>query len=253
MTTTPALPPPYRVVAFEAIDSTNEEAKRLAAQGHPDSTVVWAERQLKGRGRRGRAWASPAGNLHCSFLLRPGCEIARAAQMSFAMALALVDAIAALGEGRLAARCKWPNDVLIGGRKVAGILLESAGATMGPLDWLVIGTGVNVAYHPKDTAFPATSLAAEGLAGVAPAEVLVALAAAWREWRERLEREGFAPVRAAWLGVAHGLGEDVAVRLDNATLNGRFLGLDADGALVLEDAHGGRRLVAAGEVYFPAP
>lgn len=253
MTRTPELCPPYRLVPFDAIDSTNEEAKRLAAADAADHTVVWARRQLAGRGRRGRPWSSPEGNLHCSFLLRPDFGASRAAQMSFAMALALVDAIAVVGGAtRLEARCKWPNDVLIGGRKVAGILLESAGGTDGALEWLVIGTGVNVAHHPADAEFPATSLTAEGLAGVTPADLLEALSEAWRGWRERLERQGFAPLRAAWLGIAYGLGQAITVRLDKATLGGTFAGLDADGALVLEDGDGKRRRIAAGDVYFPA-
>ena len=255
MSEAPDLPSYYRLVSLDSVDSTNEEAKRLALRGADagaDGTVVWARIQTAGRGRRGRAWSSPAGNLHCSVLLRPRCPAAVAAQLSFAAALAVVDAVAAVAGPRAAPRCKWPNDVLIGGRKVAGILLESEAGTEGSVAWVVIGVGVNVTHFPEATETPATSLWAEGCTWLAAAEVLEAFCRAFLEWKGRLLDEGFAPVRAQWLRLAKGLGESIEVRLDKEILAGRFAGLDADGALILEGTDGGRRLIGAGEVFFPA-
>ena len=255
MTETPDLPPYYHLVSLDTVDSTNEEAKRLARRGPDagaDGTLVWAARQTAGRGRRGRTWASPAGNLYSSVLLRPRCPAAVTAQLSFAAALAVADAIAAVAGPSAAVRCKWPNDVLLGDRKVAGILLESEAGAEGTVAWVVIGVGVNVAHFPEATETPATSLWAEGCTWLTVQQVLEAYCAALIIWKERLLGEGFAPVRERWLGMAKGLGESIEVRLDKETVAGKFAGLDADGALILEETDGGRRLIGAGDVFFPA-
>lgn len=255
MTPAPDLSPYYRLVSLDTVDSTNEEAKRLARRGPDagaDGTVVWAARQTAGRGRRGRAWGSPAGNLYCSVLLRPRCPAAVAAQLSFATALAVADAITDVAGPGAAVRCKWPNDVLMGDRKVAGILLESEAGAEATVAWVVIGVGVNVAHFPEATETPATSLWAEGCTWLAVHQILEAYCAALLTWKERLLGEGFAPVRERWLGLAKGLGQSIEVRLDKETLAGKFAGLDADGALILDEADGGRRLIGAGDVFFPA-
>ena len=148
---TPELPAFYRLLAYEQIDSTNEEAKRLAAAGAPAGTLVWAGEQLAGRGRRGRGWASPPGNLYVSLLLRPACPPAQACQLNFVAAVALAEAVSALLPAGAGVALKWPNDVLVGGAKVSGILLEASAALDRSIDWLVIGAGVNIASHPADT------------------------------------------------------------------------------------------------------
>jgi BirA family transcriptional regulator, biotin operon repressor / biotin---[acetyl-CoA-carboxylase] ligase len=209
---------------------------------------VWAREQTEGRGRRGRAWTSPPGNLYLSLVVRPEGPPARAAQLGFVAALALGDAVAALAGPALRLNCKWPNDLLANGKKIAGILLESETATGERVDFVVIGIGVNLRSFPADAEYPATSLAAEGIAGVAPAALLEGVARRFEFWRRRWDDDGFAVVRAAWLARASGLGERVRVRLERSTLCGRFLDLDADGALVLEAAEG-RRRIAAGEVF----
>lgn len=245
-----ALLPPLRLLAFESIDSTNEELRRRAAQAAPEGTAAVAETQTSGRGRQGRRWDSPRGNLHCSLLLRPGCSAAAAANLSFAAALAVADAIEPLLPTASRLAFKWPNDVLLGGRKVAGILLETEikGETV---DWVVLGVGVNVVAFPQQAMYPATSLAAAGCDRADAREVMESYFDHIRIWYARWRNEGFAPLRAAWLARAGGRGETVEVQMGNERLVGRFTDLDADGALILE-LSGGLRRITAGDVFLTA-
>jgi BirA family transcriptional regulator, biotin operon repressor / biotin---[acetyl-CoA-carboxylase] ligase len=250
MSETPSLPPGYQLHSFDAVGSTNDEAKALARDGAGEGTLVWAREQKSGRGRRGRAWQSPPGNFYLSLVMRPEGAPSEAAQLGFIAALGLGDALGALCGAALRLRYKWPNDVLAGGRKLAGILLESETAALDRVDFVVIGVGVNIATAPGDVEYPATSLVAEGFAGITPPKLLEAFVRHFDEWARRWRAHGFAPVRAAWLAQAGGIGERIRVRLERQTLDGRFLDLDEAGALVLE-APGGNRRVTAGEI-FPA-
>jgi len=248
MANTVKLPPPFRLVALDSIGSSNEEARRLARAGAEDGTLVWAREQIAGRGRRGRFWASPPGNLYLSLVLRPDCAPAEAAQLGFVAALAVGEACGGFVPPLVELHHKWPNDVLLGGRKASGILLESESDPAGALDWLVLGVGINVASAPEETEFPATSLRAEG-AGDLPVEpVLEAFSRHFLSWTDRWLADGFAPVRAAWKRRAWRLGEAIAARLPEGELRGRFADLDETGALVLETPQGVRR-IAAGEVF----
>jgi BirA family transcriptional regulator, biotin operon repressor / biotin---[acetyl-CoA-carboxylase] ligase len=250
MTAPPRLSPFYGLVSFTDIDSTNDEAKRRAGEGAAQGTLVWARAQSAGRGRRGRSFISPPGNLYMSIVLRPDRPAASAAQLGFAAALALGDAVAPLLPRPEGLRYKWPNDVLIDGRKVSGILLESQAAGEGKLDWLVVGIGVNLASFPDNVDYPAISLAAAGASGVTVEALLETVSGRFQVWYERWRAEGFLPLRAAWLARAHGLGEEIRVRLPGDEASGRFAGLDEDGALLLEDGTT-RRRIGAGDV-FPA-
>lgn len=245
----PALPAGWRLVMLDSVGSTNDEARELAASGGGHGTIIWARRQEAGRGRRGRRWESPEGNLYCSVILRPDVPPSRAAELAFVVALALAETIAALVGPGPELRLKWPNDVLLGGRKVAGILLEAALAPTGGVVWVIAGTGVNIVSAPPDTIFPATSLRAAGHDGVAPAMVLERYAKALSEGDERWRQAGFAPVRHAWLARAWKLGEPLTVRRDHATVTGRFEDLDKDGALLLRQDDGAVRRVTAGDLF----
>lgn len=245
-----ALPAAFRLVALDSIDSTNEEAKRLARAGAADGTLVWARRQTAGKGRRGRAWSSPDGNLYVSAILRRALPPASAAQLSFVTALAVGDTVRACLPAPLEVRLKWPNDVLAGGRKVAGILLESETAASGLLDWLVVGVGLNVQSAPQEAEHPATALADLGGRPADPAMVLVRFAESFRHWLGVWQDAGFAPVRQAWLAQAHGVGAPVRVRLDRESFEGIFADLDAGGALLVDLPDGRRRSVSAGDVFF---
>lgn len=250
----PALPDFYRLVVLDSIDSTNDEARRrLAAGAASEGALLWAAEQTAGRGRRGRRWSSPRGNLYLSLVLQPACGAGEGAQLGFCAAVALAEALAAIlpGEGRV--RLKWPNDVLVDGAKASGILLEAVSPDgAGGLGGLVLGVGVNVASRPEGALYPTISLHEAG-AEIAPAVLLERFAACFLTWYGTWRREGFAPVRAAWLDRAVGLGQKIEVRLDRETLVGRFAALDESGALALDLPDAGRRLVAAGDVFFPHP
>ena len=243
-----AWPPGWGRVVLAETDSTNEEARRRALAGERGPLWIMARRQAAARGRRGRAWAAPEGNLSATALLRPDLAPRDAALLSFAACLAVAELFEAHAPGAAVA-LKWPNDALLNGRKAAGVLLESAGA--GPsLAWLAVGVGVNLAHHPEAVAgWPPTCVAAETGAAPAPEAALETLAAGFALWAGRLEAEGFAPLRAAWLARAARLGEKVEARLPGETVAGVFTDLDADGALVLATPLGARRIHAA-ELYF---
>lgn len=254
------LPPGWRHVALDAVDSTNAELRRLSDAGGGGSPheglVVSAEVQTAGRGRRGRAWSSPRGNLSCSVLVAVGGPNGDAGQLSFVAGVALHAALCALAPGQPLA-LKWPNDMLLGGRKMGGMLLEGVfppGARPGE-GAVIIGTGVNLAEAPDTGAlYPVAALAQDGGPVVTPAALLTvymeALAAGLARWRS----EGFGPIRAAWLAAAHGLGGPVTARLaDGRELSGVFEALDGDGGMILRTASGDRERVVAGDVFFPAP
>jgi BirA family transcriptional regulator, biotin operon repressor / biotin---[acetyl-CoA-carboxylase] ligase len=240
----------YRLLRYDSIGSTNDGAKSLARDGAAEGTLVWAGEQTAGRGRRGRLWLSPPGNLYVSIVMRPAAAPARAAQLGFVAALALAESVGALCGTALDIRCKWPNDILVAGRKLAGILLESEITDDRTVDFVVIGAGANLASQPNDVEYPATSLAEQGFPEVDPAQLLQAFIRGFDRWARIWREEGFAPIRAAWLARAAGLGTEIRVRLERSTLFGRFLDLDEGGSLVIETGQGHRR-ISAGEV-FPA-
>jgi BirA family biotin operon repressor/biotin-[acetyl-CoA-carboxylase] ligase len=232
----PVLPDGWTLVALASVGSTNDEAARLADTGAAEGTVVWSREQTGGRGRRGRHWASPVGNLYTSTILRPACAAPRAAELGFVAALAVADIVPAGRQIRL----KWPNDVLVGGGKVAGILLESAVGQAGQVEHVVAGIGVNVGFAPQlpDMRYPGAALG--GSVGAALERLTAALAARLAQWRG----EGFETVRAAWLAQAGPIGAEVDVRLGDELVRGRFAGLDRQGALLLETAAGPRKIVS---------
>jgi len=233
------------------VESTQSTAFDLAAQGAVDRTVVVAEHQTAGRGRRGHPWQDePGANLLCSIIVRSSLPIARRPLLSLVAAVAVAEALAAVAG--VDARLKWPNDVLIGDRKVAGILLESKSVAttstppqLDPAiepDATIIGIGVNVSQSRfgPELAAVATSLVVEGGRTISHTELLDALLDRFDCWRARLEKEGFAPVRERWLMLADTIGREV--RVDGQT--GLAVGLDEDGALLLRHAGRTRRVVA---------
>ncbi len=246
------LAPFFDLIALDTVTSTNDEAMVLAAEGAAAGTLVWARTQTKGRGRRGRSWSSPEGNLYLSLILRPGRDATGAAELAFLAAIAIGEGIAPLIPASVAVGYKWPNDVLLNRRKVAGVLLETSLGPKGRLDWLVIGVGVNIAGFPGGTDTPATSLVAEGAEGLDATRVLEGFCRSFLSWYERWQDDGFAVVRARWLARATGIGETIEVRLDGETLSGIFAGLDGAGALILRRTGEADRRISAGDVFFPA-
>jgi BirA family biotin operon repressor/biotin-[acetyl-CoA-carboxylase] ligase len=235
--------------SFDEIDSTNEEARRLAASGHRGPIWITAGRQTAGRGRRGRAWVSPIGNLSATLLISPSKPAAECAQLSFVAAIAAADAASSFAPGA-DIKVKWPNDVLANGKKLAGILLESASGADGALSFLAIGIGMNLAHFPPDTEFPATSLAALGIAAPTPSDALGQLASGFAKWYDIWMTKGFSPIHDAWLARAAGLGTRIRARLTNEETSGVFEGIDETGALILRETQDRTRLISAGEVFF---
>lgn len=238
-------------VFLETVESTNAEAMRFAEAGEAGPVWVSVRRQTKGRGRQGRRWADPVGNFAATLMMRLEGTPAEAAQRSFVAALALHEALATLSGQAERFALKWPNDVLLDDRKLAGILLESVAAAKSGII-LCIGIGVNLLAVPKDLA--AGSLAPVSLAEATglrlqPGEFLDVLAPAFAGWEAKLRERGFEVVRDAWLARAARLGEEIEARLPKQIYRGVFETVDEHGALVLRTAEGVVHLPAA-DVYF---
>ncbi|MGI9500602.1 MAG: biotin--[acetyl-CoA-carboxylase] ligase [Geminicoccaceae bacterium] len=246
--TSARLPAGFHLHHLDTVGSTNDEVARLALEGRPSGTVVLADRQTEGRGRLGRSWQSAPGNLHASILLRPDCTLKDASQLSLLAGVVLAELLAAHGRDDLDPKLKWPNDVLINGAKVAGILLESAGDKAGRLTHVIIGIGVNVAWSPDDVNYPVTSLDAEGLPSHSPRDWLLAYASSLAIWLDRWQRDGFPVVREAWRARSYGLGGPIRLRLEREEIDGRFVDLTEEGALLIERTDGSRHALTAGDV-----
>ncbi|ABL70322.1 biotin--[acetyl-CoA-carboxylase] ligase [Paracoccus denitrificans] len=233
-------------------DSTNAEALKLAP-GLSGSAWVLAREQFAGRGRRGREWVMPAGNFAGTLVLRPQGGALAAAQLSFVAALALYDALGLACGPAARLAIKWPNDVLLNGGKVAGILLESSGSGPG-VQAVAVGIGVNLAAAPdagavEPGATPPVSVQGETGHAVDPEEFLDLLAPAFARWQAQLDTYGFAPIRNAWLARAARLGEPIIARTGTAESHGIFEGIDDSGALILRGP-AGRQVIPAAEVFF---
>ncbi|MEP6828946.1 MAG: biotin--[acetyl-CoA-carboxylase] ligase [Rhizomicrobium sp.] len=239
-------PQGYGLKRYDEIDSTNEEARRLAAAGETGPVWLTALRQTAGRGRRGRSWEMAGGNLAATLLLRPERPQGEWAQLSFVIAIAAADTMAGFtGDARVA--LKWPNDVLADGKKLAGILLETAN---GPAPVLAIGIGINLAHHPDDTEFPATSLAGLGVNVPLADDALAALATGFAKWYDVWRAQGFEAIREAWLARAMGLGARIRARLATEERSGTFEGIDENGALLLNEGFGRASVLPAADIFF---
>ena len=233
-------------------DSTMAEGARQAAAF---TAPIWicALAQAAGRGRRGRAWAMPAGNFAASLVMRPAGPPAQAALRSFVAALALRDALVAVTGRAEVFTLKWPNDVLLNGGKLAGILLESSGAA-GRVDALVIGIGVNLAATPDTTLLEAGALAPVSLLGetgitITPEDFLTLLAQHFARWEAQFTTHGFGPIRSAWLQNAARIGQNITARMMRDEITGTFVEIDTQGQLVLETPKG-RQTIAAADIFF---
>ena len=255
----------YRLFSFETVGSTNVEAMKAARGGEAGPAWFVSGHQSQGRGRRGRAWQTEPGNLAASLLLTLDHSPQRMATLGFVAGLSLSDALAvaapdariataldgAAGKGNVRFELKWPTDLIAGGAKLAGIMLESE-LLEGGRSALVTGIGVNVISAPTDVPYPATCLRDLGSMLDAPA-LFRALSDAWMENYELWEAaDGIAGVRAKWLARAAGIGGPVAVRIGERIVRGTFESLDSDGRLLIREAGGGEVAVAAGEVHFGA-
>jgi BirA family transcriptional regulator, biotin operon repressor / biotin---[acetyl-CoA-carboxylase] ligase len=233
----------FTVRHYDTIGSTNDEARRLAQEGAPHGTALHADEQTAGRGRLSRSWYSPPGNLYLSILLRTGTPPARSGELSFLTGLAVADTVEALLPRGIRPMLKWPNDVLVNGAKISGILLEREG------DATILGIGLNVLEAPSNAGYKTTTIVANaGIASVDSARDILL---------DRLSRhlatwlaDGFEPIRALWLDRSYPVGAAIRVNAQGEAIEGAFAGLDHDGALLL-DTPNGRQRVVAGDVSVP--
>jgi BirA family transcriptional regulator, biotin operon repressor / biotin---[acetyl-CoA-carboxylase] ligase len=235
--------PGARILTVEDTGSTNADMMALAAAGEPEGGWLRAERQAAGRGRHGRPWVSEAGNLFASTLVRLRETDPPPAMLAMVAAVALDQVLGHWLSGR-ELMIKWPNDLLVGGAKIAGILLERRGEAV------VIGIGVNLAGAPADLGRATTHVAAKTGSAPDPRAVMEDLADSFAYWLGRWRGGGRVdPVRRRWLERAHPIGAALSVRVgEEMTIDGLFDGLDADGALRLRLADGSARVIHAGDV-----
>ena len=230
----------FTVWHHDQIGSTNDEARRLALEGAPHGTVIHADEQIAGRGRLSHTWFSPPGNLYLSVVLRTGQPASRCSELSFLAALAVADTVETLLPRQIRAMLKWPNDVLVNGAKIAGILLEQVD------DATIMGVGLNVLEAPSNTAYKTTTVVANaGIATVDGARdiLLDRLAYHLSSW----QTNGFPPIREQWLNRSYPIGAAIRANAGGQPVAGHFAGLDDDGALLL-DTNQGRQRIVAGEV-----
>lgn len=244
----------FRLRALDQIDSTNNEAMRLARAGEPGRVWVIAQEQTAGRGRLSRPWVSAHGNLFASLLLIDDVTPDKAPELGFVTGVALAQALDEIAPAALDLTLKWPNDLLANGAKVAGILLEGSMLADGRFA-CVIGCGVNCTHHPRETSYPATDLATLNI-NATPTDVIHAFSSKLALWFDRWSAtDGFAVVRRAWLERASGVGQSMNIRLSSGSpsevINGIFNTIDDRGRLVI-DTPAGQRLIDTGDVMLPA-
>ena len=235
-----------------SVASTNEVAMLRAKSGRTGPLWIAADEQLSGRGRSGRGWVSEPGNLYNSLLLtidRPPMVLA---QLALVAGVVVHDTITQLAP-QLTPKLKWPNDVLVDGAKICGILIESQLAPAGRGHNVVVGIGLNLAHHPELAERRATSLAAHGI-DVSPRQAWQFLSTTFAKWLALWsEGDGFSAICQSWQARAVAIGTQVSVKTGAETISGRFGGLDSDGAMLLELPDGQRRRITFGDVHIGAP
>ena len=253
--TSTLLPEGFRHEALGEVQSTNLTCLERAREGDAGNLWITATRQSTGKGSRGRGWTSEEGNLYASLLLREPGPAGMLHTLTFVASLAIRDCLLALaGAGLLQVALKWPNDVLVNGGKIAGILLESH--VLEGSRYVIIGIGINAAHHPPQTLYPATSLKDSGI-GVSLEELLQHLARAvalrLRQWDGG---RGLAEIRSDWIAAAKGIGEMIEIRMPASggggekVLAGRFEGIDENGLLILGGAGGRREHISVADIFF---
>ena len=240
----PELPKGITLLSYDCLDSTNSEALRLIASGKAsDGIVIHADRQTAGRGRRDASWESPEGNLYLTLITKVSDQ-RLAGQLAFVASLAIRDAVIKFLDNTTTVSCKWPNDLLLNGKKLSGILIEAANGLY------VVGIGINLTPVPSSISEKAISLADAG-AIVTPSEMLFAVISEFQHWNNTWETSGFSVLRESWLTSAHGIDKRIIARFpDGSEDHGVILGIDGMGALVLERGSGSTRKITAGEIFF---
>ncbi|MES2983671.1 MAG: biotin--[acetyl-CoA-carboxylase] ligase [Pseudomonadota bacterium] len=245
----------YHLLSYDVLDSTNAEAKRLAGGGASHGAVIWAKRQTAGRGRLGREWISAEGNLYVTVLLSPERDLATCSQLSFVAATAVAETLEAILPDANLVACKWPNDVLVGGKKIAGILLESFTTMDGSTarQWLAVGVGINVDSFPEHVMFPATCLRDCGVELISAKIVLSRFIHNFIHRYDQWAALGFEAIEKDWSARAHHLGKPVEVIVGDTAIEGIFEGIDSAGRMLLRDKTRAIQGITAGDVFFKEP
>lgn len=238
---------PSRIECHASLPSTNDRAIARASAGEGPWVAVLAETQTAGRGRHGRTWASPPGNLYLSVVLDP-TVVAPGGGLGLIAAVASAETVASMLGNAATLTLKWPNDLMVDGRKLGGVLVE-AGSRPDGSRWAVAGIGLNLVLHPGGEERPATSLAALGVVPPVPEVLAEALIDALIAWSERARRDGFAAIIDAWQRHAGRPGSPITVRLPAGPIHGHYAGLCGDGALLVRLDDGGVRRIVSGEVF----
>ncbi|ADE30062.1 biotin--[acetyl-CoA-carboxylase] ligase [Rickettsia prowazekii] len=241
----------FKLIVFDEIDSTSSEAMRIARHNKVYADyAIFAKSQTRGRGRSGKNWQSRLGNLHVSLLMRPDKELELLPQLCFVTALAVYDTILSCilyaGSNQLinnfnavsvcpqnySIQLKWPNDILMNGRKIAGILLESV--KMDNNYYLIIGIGINITYHPENIDQPTTSLITENLMHVVPKALLKILIKNFEKYYKIWHHNGFPFIRKKWIEHAYKLNENINIKYRNDIVTGLFKDIDNTGNIILQ-------------------
>ncbi len=252
------LPSGYTHIALEKVGSTNEEAARFLEEGAAtDHTVITAKEQVKGRGRGARTWSSPPGNLYATLVLTPERAESEWPHLCFVLSLAIAETLKIILRNKAQLHVKWPNDVLVGGRKICGILLETHQTKAGKKVMLV-GFGVNCRHHPEGGLFPATDLVFEGVSqsNATPEVILAFILQQFEPLYQNWLTLGLKNIRPAWLNLAKNLGETITIRVSDflpggGKICGTFLDVDEEsGALLLKEEDGLVHRITHGDVFF---
>lgn len=243
----------YHLLSYDSLDSTNEEAKRLAYGGGSHGAVIWAKRQTAGRGRMGREWVSSEGNLYVTVLLNLDNNLEELSQLSFVAAVAACDTLEAIVPSPKEIRCKWPNDLLFKGHKLGGILLESF---VTPSEdgqnkrWIAVGVGINIDSFPEHVMYPATCLREAGVEIISAKIVLSRFIFHFIHHFDLWQEKGFSVIQDSWLKRAYHLGKSIDVMMGDESVSGVFETIDNSGRLIIKDSGGKRKIISAGDVFF---
>lgn len=243
---------PSKISRFPLIDSTMDEARRLIESGQSlDGELIWADEQSKGRGRQSRTWITCPGNFMGTIVLNPKVPASKAAEISFVTALAVGETVKLFIPNTYQIHYKWPNDVLVEGKKIAGILLEAVNLPTQASPWISIGIGINVQSHPENVFFKSTCINKFAKKDLNLLDIQSRLCALFEKYLNIWRQEGFSPIRKFWLKSAANLGKRINVISGENTITGKFIEIDSQGRLILEDESHHQIKILAGDVYFP--
>jgi BirA family biotin operon repressor/biotin-[acetyl-CoA-carboxylase] ligase len=230
---------------YEVIGSTNDEALLLYEKGAPEGTVVRAFQQTAGRGRRGRSWVSLPGNLCFSFVLKPNCSLMEASQLSFVMAVAMGEVISPLLPSPNMLTYKWPNDLLLDNKKVAGILIQTESNSASNLEVCIVGVGINIQSVPDNLTYPVTGLSQHSSEDIDVNQLLSTLLKSIDMYYTIWQQQGFEPIRKLWLQRAHSLQQEMTIKIGEISINGIFMGINSLGVLLFKQSDGSIREFAS--------